>query len=260
MENEAKVAKVEKNAEKRRVALITGAGRGIGRAIALELGKKGLDIAVNYKSSASAAEELCGEIASFGVTAEAFKADVSKAGDVGLLFKAVEESMGAVQVLVNNAGITRDNLLMRMKEEEWQDVIAANLNSVFYCTKEVIRGMMRARWGRIVCVASVVGLVGNAGQANYSATKAGLIGFAKSVAREYAGKGITVNVVAPGFIETDMTGVLNEKARVAALQQIPVGRWGRPEDVAKAVAFFASEESEYITGQILAIDGGMTMC
>jgi 3-oxoacyl-[acyl-carrier protein] reductase len=245
---------------KRRVALVTGAGRGIGRAIALELGKKGFDVAVNYKSSAGAAEELCGEIASLGVSAASFKADVSKAGDVVSLFKAVEASMGAVLVLVNNAGIARDNLLMRMKEEEWEDVIAANLNSTFYCTKEALRGMVRARWGRIVCVSSVVGLAGNAGQANYSASKAGIIGFAKSAAREYAGKGITVNVVAPGFIETDMTGALNEKVRAAALGQIPVGRWGQPEDVARAVAFFASEENEYVTGQILTVDGGMTMC
>ncbi|MDR2137732.1 MAG: 3-oxoacyl-ACP reductase FabG, partial [Synergistaceae bacterium] len=212
----------------RRVALVTGAGRGIGRAVALELGKRGFDIAVNYKSSAEAARELCGEIASLGASAAAFGADVSKAGDVAALFKAVEESMGTVGVLVNNAGIARDNLLMRMKEEEWEDVVATNLNSAFYCTKEAIRGMVRARWGRIVCIASVVGLVGNAGQANYAAAKAGLVGFAKSVAREYAGKGITVNVVAPGFIETDMTGALKEKVRAAALQQIPVGRWGRP--------------------------------
>jgi 3-oxoacyl-[acyl-carrier protein] reductase len=168
--------------------------------------------------------------------------------------------MGTVQVLVNNAGITRDNLLMRMKETEWTDVVAANLNSAFYCTKEAIRGMVRNRWGRVVCIASVVGLIGNAGQANYSATKAGLVGFAKSVAREYAAKGVTVNVVAPGFIETDMTSVLKENVRSAMLQQIPAGRMGSPEDVAKGVAFFVSDESEYVTGQVLAVDGGMTMC
>ena len=168
--------------------------------------------------------------------------------------------MGTVQVLVNNAGITRDNLLMRMKSEEWSDVIAANLNSVFYCTKEAIRGMVKARWGRIINIASVVGLIGNAGQANYSATKAGIIGFTKSVAREYAAKGVTANAVAPGFIETDMTSVLKETVRSAMLEQIPIGRMGDPEDVAKAVAFFASEESKYLTGQVLAVDGGMTMC
>jgi len=242
------------------IALVTGGGRGIGRAIAKELGKRGFDVAVNYNSSAAAAEELCGELSGLGVSARAFKADVSRPDDVSSLFKAVADSMGTVQVLVNNAGVTRDNLLMRMKEEEWGDVMAANLNSAFYCTKEAIRGMVRAKWGRIVFLSSVVGLIGNAGQANYSASKAGLIGLAKSVAREYAAKGITSNVVAPGFIETDMTSVLNESVRSAMLQQIPAGRFGRPEDVAKAVGFLVSDESDYITGQVLAIDGGMTMC
>ena len=250
----------DKKGSGRRLALVTGGGRGIGRAVALKLGERGLDVAVNYSNSAAAAEELCRELSARGVSAKAFKADVSKAGDVAALFKSIEESMGTVQVLVNNAGITRDNLLMRMKEEEWSDVVATNLNSAFYCTKEAIRGMVRGRWGRVVCIASVVGLVGNAGQANYSATKAGLIGFAKSVAREYATKGITVNVVAPGFIETDMTHVLKENVRTAMLQQIPAGRMGSVEDVAKAVAFFTSAESEYVTGQVLAVDGGMTMC
>lgn len=244
----------------RRLALVTGGGRGIGRAIALRLGEKGLDVAVNYNNSVTAAEELCEELSARGVSAKAFKADVSKAGDAAALFKAVGESMGTVQVLINNAGITRDNLLMRMKEEEWSDVIAANLNSAFYCTKEAIRGMVRNRWGRVVCIASVVGLTGNAGQANYGAAKAGLVGFAKSAAREYAAKGVTVNVVAPGFIETDMTSVLKENVRSAMLRQIPAGRMGSPEDVAKIAAFFASDESEYVTGQVLAVDGGMTMC
>jgi len=168
--------------------------------------------------------------------------------------------MGTVQILINNAGITRDNLLMRMKEEEWNDVIAANLNSAFYCTKEAIRGMMKNRWGRIVFLSSVVGLVGNAGQANYSATKAGIIGLAKSIAKEYAGRGITSNVVAPGFIETDMTNDLSGDVRTVMLKQIPAGRFGHAEDVARAVAFLVSEESVYLTGQVLAIDGGLTMC
>lgn len=244
----------------KRLALVTGAGKGIGRAVALELASRGCDIAVNYNSSATAAEALCGEIAALGVQARAFQADVSRQEDVAGLFKNIEDSLGTVQILVNNAGITRDNLLMRMKPDEWADVIAANLNSVFYCTKEAIRGMLKARWGRIVCIASVVGLIGNAGQANYSATKAGVIGFAKSVAREYAAKGVTANVVAPGFIETDMTNVLKQEVRSATLEQIPAGRMGSPEDVAKAVAFFASDESAYMTGQVLAVDGGMTMC
>ena len=174
--------------ENARLALVTGGGRGIGRAIAKELGKKGFDVAVNDKGNMSAAEELCGELSELGVSARAFEADVSKADEVEKLFKSVADSMGTVQVLVNNAGITRDNLLMRMKEEEWNAVIAVNLNSAFHCTKEAIRGMVRGRWGRIVFISSVVGLIGNAGQANYCATKAGLIGFAKSVAREYAVK------------------------------------------------------------------------
>ncbi|GHS95183.1 beta-ketoacyl-ACP reductase [Synergistales bacterium] len=244
----------------RRLALVTGASRGIGRAIALELGKRGFDVAVNYNNSAADAESLCEEIAKEGVTAKAFKGDVSVAANIPQLFKAIEESMGTVQVLVNNAGITRDNLLMRMKEDEWNAVIETNLTAVFGCTKEVIRGMIKARWGRIICVSSVVGIVGNAGQANYSAAKSGVIGFAKSVAREYAARGVTVNVVAPGFIETDMTKSLPDNTKAATLAQIPQGRMGLPLDVARAVAFFASDESEYITGQVLAIDGGMTMC
>ena len=240
----------------RRLALVTGGSRGIGRAIALALGKNGCDVAVNYNASAGAAEALCGELAALGVRASAFRADVSDRSQVEALFKAVEAGMGPVEILVNNAGITRDNLLMRMKPEEWDAVLAANLSSAFYCTKEAIRGMAKARWGRIVSIASVVGLVGNTGQTNYSASKAGLIGFSKSVAREYAARG----VVAPGFIGTDMTGVLKEQVKEAILGQIPLGRMGAPEDVARAVAFFASEESSYVTGQVLAVDGGMTMC
>jgi len=243
-----------------RLALVTGGGRGIGRVIAKELGKKGFDVAVNDKGNMTSAEELCGELSELGVSARAFEADVSRPDEVETLFKSITDSMGPVQVLVNNAGITRDNLLMRMKVEEWNDVIAVNLNSAFYCTKEAIRGMVRAKWGRIVFISSVVGLIGNAGQANYCATKAGLIGLAKSVAREYASKGVTSNIVAPGFIDTNMTSVLSESVRSAMLQQIPAGRIGRPEDVARAVCFFASDESDYLTGQILAVDGGMTMC
>ena len=244
----------------RHLALVTGGSRGIGRAIALTLGKNGCDVAVNYNASAEAAEALCGELAELGARALAFRADVSDRSQVEVLFKAVEAGMGPVEILVNNAGITRDNLLMRMKSEDWDAVLAANLNSAFYCTQSAIRGMAKARWGRVVSIASVVGLVGNAGQANYSASKAGLIGFSRSVAREYAARGVTVNVVAPGFIGTDMTGVLKEQVREAILGQIPLGRMGVPEDVARAVAFFASEESSYVTGQVLAVDGGMTMC
>ncbi len=243
-----------------KIALVTGGSRGIGRAIAIELGRRGYRVAVNYNSRVEAAQEVCAIIKEAGVDAQPFQADVSELAGAEKLFKDVESAMGQVAVLVNNAGITRDNLLMRMKTGEWDDVIAANLNSVFYCTREAIRGMAKARWGRIVSVASVVGLVGNAGQANYSASKAGIIGFSKSVAREYAARGVTVNVVAPGFIETDMTGVLKESIKEALTGQIPMGRMGSAEDVARAVAFFASEENSYLTGQVLAIDGGMTMC
>ena len=218
----------------RRLALVTGGSRGIGRAIALALGKNGCDVAVNYNASAAAAETLCGELAGLGARAAAFKADVSDRSQVEALFKAVEAQMGPVEVLVNNAGITRDNLLMRMRCEEWDAVLAANLNSAFYCTKEAIRGMAKARWGRVVNIASVVGLIGNVGQANYSASKAGLIGFTKSVAREYAARGVTVNAVAPGFIETDMTGVLKEQVRESILGQIPMGHMGTSGDVARA--------------------------
>ena len=242
------------------LALVTGAGRGIGRAIALELGKNGFDVAVNFNKSREAADSLCEELRALGVKAEAFQADVSVQEDVARLFTEIKASLGMVSVLVNNAGITRDNLLMRMKPEDWQSVINANLNSCFYCTQAAIRDMAKARFGRIINIASVVGLTGNAGQANYAASKAGIIGFTKSAAREYAARGITANAIAPGFIETDMTGVLKPEVKEGILKTIPAGKMGSPEDVAKAVAFFAREESSYITGQVLAVDGGMTMC
>lgn len=243
-----------------RLALVSGGGRGIGRAIVLELARAGFDVAVNYSRSADAAEEAAAEAAALGVRARAFGADVSDREQVEALFKAVREAMGPVEVLVNNAGITRDGLLMRMKPEDWDAVIAANLNSAFYCTKEAIRDMAKARWGRVVNIASVVGLIGNVGQANYCASKAGIIGFTKSVAREYAARGVTVNAVAPGFIATSMTEALKDEVKESIKAQIPAGRMGTSEDVARAVVFFASDESSYITGQVLAVDGGMTMC
>jgi 3-oxoacyl-[acyl-carrier protein] reductase len=219
-----------------------------------------MDVAVCYKSNAEMADAVCAAAEGAGVRAKAFQADVSSPESVDALFKEVKESMGPVSVLVNNAGIARDNLLIRMKTREWDEVLASDLSSAFYCARAALRDMVKARYGRVVCVASVVGLVGNAGQCNYGAAKAGLIGFAKSAAREYAGKGVTVNVVAPGFIDTDMTGVISEDSRTALLAQIPVGRLGRPEDVAEVVAFLASDASAYVTGQVLAVDGGMTMC
>ena len=242
------------------LALVTGASRGIGRAIALELGRNGFDVAVNFSRSKEQADALCSELQGLGVKAGAFQADVSVQEDVSRLFAEVKAAMGVVSVLVNNAGITRDNLLMRMKPEEWQAVINANLNSCFWCTREAIRDMAKARYGRIINIASVVGLTGNAGQANYAASKAGIIGFTKSVAREYAARGITANAIAPGFIDTDMTGVLKPEVKEGILKSIPAGKMGSPQDVAKAAVFFAREESSYITGQVLAVDGGMTMC
>ena len=243
------------------LALVTGASKGIGRAIALELAKNGFNVAINYNRSSESAEKLRDEIKTLGVNAEIFQADVSNYEQVTSLMKSVKDSMKeSISVLVNNAGITRDTLLMRMKPEDWQAVLNTNLNAAFYCTREVIRDMAKARYGRIINIASVVGLTGNAGQANYAASKAGIIGLTKSVAREYAERGITVNAIAPGFIETDMTEVLKPEVKEGILQSIPVHKIGSPEDVARAVAFFANEASSYITGQVLAVDGGMTMC
>ncbi len=245
------------------LALVTGAAKGIGRAIALELAKNNFDVAVNYNSSSEAAKSLANEIEkSFpSVKTGIFQADVSDKEQVSKLFSEVKKLFNEhISILVNNAGITRDNLLMRMKLDDWQAVINSNLNSVFYCTKEAIRDMSKNKFGRIINIASVVGLIGNPGQSNYSASKAGIIGFTKSVAREYASRGITVNAIAPGFIETSMTEVLKDDVKTSILNSIPAGKIGSPEDVARAVMFFASDKNSYITGQVLAVDGGMTMC
>ncbi|MBQ7558835.1 MAG: 3-oxoacyl-[acyl-carrier-protein] reductase [Synergistales bacterium] len=242
------------------LALVTGASKGIGRAIALELAKNNFDVAINFNRSEEPAKNLCAEIKNLGVKAEIFKADVSDYNQVAEMFKNVKSVMGeAVSILVNNAGVTRDTLLMRMKPEDWQTVINTNLNAAFYCTREAIRDMAKARYGRIINIASVVGLIGNAGQANYAASKAGIIGLTKSIAREYAERGITANAIAPGFIDTDMTEGLKPEAKEGILKSIPIGKIGSPEDVARAAAFFASEANSYITGQVLAVDGGMTM-
>ncbi|MCD8162738.1 MAG: 3-oxoacyl-[acyl-carrier-protein] reductase [Synergistaceae bacterium] len=243
----------------KKVALVTGAGRGIGRAIALELAKNGCSVAVNYSHSEGPANEVAAEIRAMGCEAVAVKANVGDAAEVKEMFKTVSEQLGAVNILVCNAGITRDNLLMRMKEAEWDDVIDTDLNSLFYCAKEAVRPMLKGRWGRIIAITSVNALRGSAGQCNYAAAKAGMIGFVKSLAREVAAKGITANAIAPGFIDTDMTSVLSDELKEKFVESIPAGRVGTPQDVAGAVAFLASENASYIQGQVIAVDGGITM-
>ena len=238
-------------------ALVTGASRGIGRAVALELAGAGATVAVNYASSSGAAEEVVAQISAAGGSAYALKADVSQEDQVEQLMAAVLERSGSLDVLVNNAGITRDGLLMRMKTEDWQAVLELNLSGVFLCTRAITRTMLKQKRGRIINITSVVGLMGNAGQANYAAAKAGVIGFTRSTARELASRGITVNAVAPGFIATDMTKDLKADE---LLNAIPLGRYGQPEEVAGAVRFLAADPAAaYITGQVLQVDGGMVM-
>ena len=242
-----------------RVAIVTGGGRGIGRAVAVRLASEGADVAISYRSNDEAAEKAAEEDRAAGVRCEAFKGDVASPGDVEALIKGVTDTFGRIDILVNNAGLTRDNLMMRMKEEEFDDVIGTNLKGTYLCTRAVLRPMIRARWGRIVNISSVVGLVGNAGQANYAASKAGIIGFTKSVAREVAQRGITANVVAPGYVETELTGGLPEKVKDQIKDQVPAGRFGEAGEVAEVVAFLAGEGAGYVTGQTVAVDGGMTM-
>ncbi|MGM9920628.1 MAG: 3-oxoacyl-[acyl-carrier-protein] reductase [Bhargavaea sp.] len=240
-------------------AIVTGASRGIGRAIAIALANEGAKVAVNFAGSEEKAAETVRMIEEAGGEAFAIRASVSSQEDVKQLVDETMERFGAVDILVNNAGITKDNLLMRMKEEEWDDVLSTNLKGVFLCTKAVARPMMKKRSGTIVNLASVVGVAGNAGQANYVAAKAGVIGLTKTAAKELAARGIRVNAVAPGFITTDMTDKLPEEVKEGMLGQIPLGRLGDPEHVARAVVFLASEDSAYITGQTLHVDGGMVM-
>ncbi|MEH7507076.1 3-oxoacyl-[acyl-carrier-protein] reductase [Priestia megaterium] len=242
-----------------KVAVVTGASRGIGRAVAIELGKLGAKVVVNYSGSEAKALEVVDEIKGLGTDAIAVQANVAESDSVQAMIKEAISTFGSVDILVNNAGITRDNLLMRMKEDEWDDVINTNLKGVFLCTKAVTRQMMKQRAGRIINISSIVGVSGNAGQANYVAAKSGVIGLTKTTAKELASRNITVNAVAPGFIATDMTDKLNEEVQAEMLKQIPLASFGQPEDVANTVAFLASDASRYITGQTIHVDGGMVM-
>lgn len=242
-----------------KVAFITGATRGIGKAIALELAKEGYNIVLNYRTENEALENLKKEISEIGVECYPVQGDVSKAEDAERMTKEIIEHFEQIDVLVNNAGITKDNLILRMKEEEFTDVINVNLVGTFNITKNVIKYMTKKRYGKIINLSSVVGISGNAGQSNYAASKAGIIGFTKSIAKELASRNITANAVAPGFIQTDMTNVLKDEIKEAIEGTIPLKRLGTAEDVAKVVKFLVSDESSYITGQVINVDGGMLM-
>lgn len=241
------------------IAVVTGASRGIGAAIAKRLAKEGALVIVNYQGSQERAEQVKKEIEEAGGRAALWRCDVSDAAECQAMLEGVRKEYGAVDILVNNAGINRDGLLLTMSPDDFDRVVKTNLYGCFYCTKAAAKGMIKKRSGRIVNISSVSGVLGNAGQANYAASKAGIIGFTKTAARELAGRGVTVNAIAPGFIETDMTGKLPEDVRTAAAAQIPLKRFGKPEDIAAAAAFLASPEAGYITGQVLGVDGGMAM-
>lgn len=243
----------------RPAALVTGGGRGIGRAICLALARAGFDVCINYASSSAAAEETAEQCKAFGVQAVALQADVTNPADCQNLVETAANIFGRLDVLVNNAGVNADKLILRMQEIDFDKVIDTNLKGAFFCSKTACKLMMRQRCGRIINISSVVGLHGNAGQSNYAASKAGLIGLTKSLAKEFAARGVTVNAVAPGFIETDMTAAMSDAAKEAALHAVPAGRIGHAEEVANAVAFLASAEASYITGQVLCVDGGMGM-
>jgi 3-oxoacyl-[acyl-carrier protein] reductase len=248
----------EKPVQTERVALVTGASRGIGRAIALELGRLGASVCVNYHCNEARAHQVVTELKDMGCRVIAIAADVSDPAQVEQLFHETASTLGVIDILVNNAGITRDNLLVRMSETDWDSVLDTNLKSAYLCSKAALRMMLRARSGRIVNIASVVALGGNAGQANYAASKGGLISFSKTLAKEVGTRNITVNVIAPGFIETDMTKTLSAEARKGIIERIAVGYLGTPEDVAAAVGFLCSPAARYITGQVLRIDGGLS--
>ncbi|MYA62807.1 MAG: 3-oxoacyl-[acyl-carrier-protein] reductase [Dehalococcoidia bacterium] len=242
-----------------RFALVTGASKGIGKASALKLGEQGVNVAVNYNSSKSEAEDTAMQLTDLGVEAFIVKADVSSLDEVSNMVDEVTERFGQIDILVNNAGIISDSLLIRMSDEAWDDVITTNLNGTFYCTRAVLRGMIRRRWGRIINIGSVVGIRGNIGQVNYSASKAGIIGFTKALAKEVASRNITVNTVTPGYINTDTVDVLPQATKDRIMTWIPQGHFGEVDDVAYMVAFIASEKARYMTGQVVSIDGGMAI-
>lgn len=242
-----------------RVAVVTGSSRGIGRAVALALARQGADVVVNYSGREADAREVAGDITAMGRRALALRADVADPAQAAGLVEEAVKNFGRLDILVNNAGVTRDNLIPRMKEEDWDAVLSVNLKGAFNCIKSAIRPMLKAKWGRIINITSVVGITGNAGQANYCASKAGLIGLTKSAAREFGSRSITVNAVAPGYIISEMTESLAEEAKIKMLSGIPLGRPGKPEDIAALVVFLAGESAAYITGQVITVDGGMTM-
>ncbi|HEY3425568.1 MAG TPA: 3-oxoacyl-[acyl-carrier-protein] reductase [Negativicutes bacterium] len=242
-----------------KVAIVTGASRGIGRAVVIALAKAGAKVVINYAGNVIAAQEVEQVITNAGGQAILVQGDVSDAGAVEAMVKQTMDTYGRIDILINNAGITRDNLLMRMKEEDWDMVMNTNLKGIFHCTKAASRIMMKQRSGKIINMTSVVGVMGNAGQSNYAAAKAGVIGFTKSMAKELSSRGITVNAIAPGFISTDMTAVLSDQVKTELATKVPLGRLGAPEDVAAAVLFLASDTANYITGQTLHVDGGMVM-
>ena len=242
-----------------KVAVVTGGSRGIGRAICLQFAEKGAKVVINYVSRSEAAEETKAQVEAMGGECVVVKFDVSKTSEVQEAFKAITAECGRIDILVCNAGVTRDGLLATMKEEAWDQVMAVNLKGAFNCIKAGCRPMMKQRWGRIVIITSVVGFAGNAGQANYSAAKAGLVGLTRSAARELASRGITVNCVAPGYIDTDMTSELPEAVKEKILSEIPLGILGEPEDIAKAVTYLASDDARYVTGQAIHVNGGMFM-